>query len=571
MLRSIGEYAENVSVRERSELGHQRSDMRRSSGLRARYSVHMRSILLWAILIVLATAAPSYASVAPDLSFGTNGAVGVAGSAVSVDGEVMAVRWNARGTTTVTRLGADGRQSRDVAVIPERVRALDGSLAVSDRTGSGLFVARDDGVVKLNAMGWTVSPLFQVPVTAQVGDLATTSDGSLFAYGIATGPAYDMGPSDVLRFRSDGAIDTTFGNRGAVKGDSETWATGGADALVPVVDGFLGTNGARLTRSTSSGTLVWKLDLRADTGLQQLFITGIVAGSTDAYYAYGIHYESVRTPRPIVVKFNGAGMVDRSFGSNGLLLAPQGVYGTPTAARVDVTGTLLLLGNEASVGVAQRWLIGFNSDGSADKSIGPAGVQRIAVSGYTERNVLIPGREWLDTDAAGRILIGLTLPDVCQGSTVYGGWYPDEKRARIGRPLSQFESTVIALNHTAQPQPSILSVGHIRVGTKAADRLAAHPGCNVVDGLEGNDILAGGPQRDVLLGGFGDDRIAGGAGPDLVIGGPGSDRLSGGAGNDQVDSNDRSVDTVMCGPGSDRATVDHFDRVSKDCEKIVRF
>jgi Ca2+-binding RTX toxin-like protein len=59
------------------------------------------------------------------------------------------------------------------------------------------------------------------------------------------------------------------------------------------------------------------------------------------------------------------------------------------------------------------------------------------------------------------------------------------------------------------------------------------------------------------------------AGNDLLDGGRGADRLDGGSGNDTLAARDGTRDTVACGPGRDKATVDSLDRVS-GCETVRR-
>lgn len=83
----------------------------------------------------------------------------------------------------------------------------------------------------------------------------------------------------------------------------------------------------------------------------------------------------------------------------------------------------------------------------------------------------------------------------------------------------------------------------------------------------GIDTLTGNAGDDDLDGGPGDDRISGGPGNDVLAGDPGSDVLDGGDGDDRIDAADGATwtDTVLCGLGSDAATLDPQDLAS-DCE-----
>ena len=92
---------------------------------------------------------------------------------------------------------------------------------------------------------------------------------------------------------------------------------------------------------------------------------------------------------------------------------------------------------------------------------------------------------------------------------------------------------------------------------------------NVLTGSVGPDLLRGLAGNDRLRGLAGDDCLDGGSGDDTLIGGSGRDKLGGGSGSDVVNAADHEKDTVDCGRGRDRATVDRIDRV-KHCEKVKR-
>jgi len=96
------------------------------------------------------------------------------------------------------------------------------------------------------------------------------------------------------------------------------------------------------------------------------------------------------------------------------------------------------------------------------------------------------------------------------------------------------------------------------VGKRGRDRLL---------GSSEGDSLRGRGGRDVLRGRAGRDCLAGGKGADRLNGGPDADDLSGGPGGDRLNARDRVADSVRCGPGTDRATVDARDRV-RGCERV---
>jgi hypothetical protein len=133
-------------------------------------------------------------------------------------------------------------------------------------------------------------------------------------------------------------------------------------------------------------------------------------------------------------------------------------------------------------------------------------------------------------------------------------------------------------------------------GGPGNDRLNGGNGTDVLEGGPGNDVASGGNGVDKLNGGSGRDRLSGGAGKDTLNGLSGNDSLTGGAGNDKlggstgndklnggagrnsynggpgndtINAVNRVAETIDCGSGRDRATVDRKDRV-KRCERVVR-
>jgi len=121
------------------------------------------------------------------------------------------------------------------------------------------------------------------------------------------------------------------------------------------------------------------------------------------------------------------------------------------------------------------------------------------------------------------------------------------------------------------------------IGTLGNDRILGSRGNDVICGLGGNDVVIGGGGRDLvdgangadrldgagggdlllglggndrLTGGAGRDGLGGGAGHDVLRGGGGADRFSGRLGSDRLYAKDGIRDSVVGGPGRDRASVD---------------
>jgi hypothetical protein len=94
-------------------------------------------------------------------------------------------------------------------------------------------------------------------------------------------------------------------------------------------------------------------------------------------------------------------------------------------------------------------------------------------------------------------------------------------------------------------------------------------------GNSGDDRLIGGGRRDQLYGGRGTDWLTGvggagllngGSGPDRLIAGPQGTLLQGKDGNDLIEARNGHRDWIGCGPGDDRARVDHHEENMSGCE-----
>ena len=145
------------------------------------------------------------------------------------------------------------------------------------------------------------------------------------------------------------------------------------------------------------------------------------------------------------------------------------------------------------------------------------------------------------------------------------------------------------------------------LGGGGPDRLVGSPRGERLDGGGGDDILDGGPGADTLIGGEGVDTVSytsrtagvsatlgaggggepgegdiidvsvetlrGGSGPDRLVGAVGvANALIGEGGDDLLIATEDGgeADTVVCGTGADRASIDTRDAASADCERVRR-
>ena len=111
-----------------------------------------------------------------------------------------------------------------------------------------------------------------------------------------------------------------------------------------------------------------------------------------------------------------------------------------------------------------------------------------------------------------------------------------------------------------------------------ASILAVPALAQVIRGTGDGDRLVGTQRADKITGRKGDDRIngkngadylIGGSGADKLIGGPGFDELRGGGAADVIDARDGEADTIICGRGIDRVSVDEVEDGVYDCEEVI--
>ena len=109
----------------------------------------------------------------------------------------------------------------------------------------------------------------------------------------------------------------------------------------------------------------------------------------------------------------------------------------------------------------------------------------------------------------------------------------------------------------------------VESGGAGNDRMSGGSGRDRLSGGSGNDSMNGGSSNDSLSGSSGNDTLSGSTGNDKLSGGSGKNKYSGGPGNDTINARNRKTETIDCGTGRDRATVDRKDKV-KRCERVSR-
>jgi uncharacterized delta-60 repeat protein len=212
--------------------------------------------------------------------------------------------------------------------------------------------------------------------------VAVQRDGKIVAAGTVSTDASSA--FAVVRYRTDGSLDPTFGGDGkvlvplggaayavAIQGDGKLVVAGGAGSRFGVVrlnaDGSLdptfGENGEVTTDVTTPGDPGSRGGGAAAVALQS---DGkiVVAGTR------GDEDEAESDTDAVLVRYKVDGSLDTTFGTNGITIAnPGGVRTEGHAVVVKPTGKILVAG----VADLQFMLARFNSDGTDDRSFGRSG------------------------------------------------------------------------------------------------------------------------------------------------------------------------------------------------------
>jgi hypothetical protein len=187
------------------------------------------------------------------------------------------------------------------------------------------------------------------------------------------------------------------------------------------------------------------------------------------------------------------------------------------------------------------------ADPSADTVDGGAGIDTVSdfdqpsASSHPRLNISFDGVANDGRPGENDNLVGVEKLDLSVSGTFAGG--PGDDDFFVRSNLDGGDSTV--------------------TGGAGNDKLKGHDHVETIDGGPGNDVVEGGYNNDVLTGGPGKDTIFGDSTTDTC------NFLSCKIpfGNDVINARDGEQDTIDCGFGEDRATVDGIDVVA-NCEQV---
>jgi uncharacterized delta-60 repeat protein len=359
-----------------------------------------------------------------DASFGTGGQVttdfagagdGVGGIAVQPDGKLVAAgaatinwqadftlaRYNSNGTLD-TGFGTGGKVTTDFGGIYEGARSValqgDGRIVVAGGSALGFYdnfaLARylSDGTLDTSfGTGGKVITSFG-EVSSEASSVAVQPDGKIVAAGYAN--IDGNGDFALVRYNSNGTLDTTFGTGGKVITDfgflQQGYSYAFGYSVAVQLDGKIVVAGVAyigpgrdfaLARYNSNGTLDNSFgtggkvmsDFTRDDAAFSVAVQPdgkiVLAGMSDVARGFGF----------ALVRYNSNGTLDASFGTGGKVttdfgLLDQGFSNAYVASlAVQPDGGFVAAGRVYINGGFHSGMARYNSDGTLDASFGTGG------------------------------------------------------------------------------------------------------------------------------------------------------------------------------------------------------
>ncbi len=310
------------------------------------------------------------------------------------------VRYNADGSLdasfgvlgiVTTAIGPGHDQARSLTLQP------DGKILVAGTSENGSN--SDFAVVRYNTDG-SLDTSFGVGGKVST-DLESSSD---YAYGVAiqsdgkivvTGsrsksPAYDFA---VVRYNSDGSLDTSFGGDGKVITDVAGSTDKGIGGVVLQPDGKIVVAGSANNGSDDDVAVVrYNTDGSLDTSFDgDGKVTTAIGSATDVGYSVALQSDGkivvggVSSSDFAVVRYNTDGSLDTSFDGDGKVttaVGPGSDTGYSVALQPD--GKIVVAGSASNGSNSDFALVRYNADGSLDTSFGTSGKVMTAIGSSTD-------------------------------------------------------------------------------------------------------------------------------------------------------------------------------------------
>lgn len=424
-------------------------------------------------------------------------------------------------------------------------------------------------------------------------DMALQPDGRIVVAGNAGSPAIDFA---LVRYTTDGSLDTTFGADGRVttplNGDDSARAVAVQSDGRIVAAGFSNYDLA-LTRYTANGSL----DTGFGTGGR---VTTDFDGTVDRAFDLALQPDGrivtggLSNADLAVVRHQANGSLDTGFGAGGRASADfLGFFDEAHAVAVQPDGKIVAFGSSGDERALVRFLGGPGSPppAGADVSVTKTGPATVTIGDRATYTVTVTNNSTSTAATSVTLTDTLTGPaasvvsatpgqGTCTTSTTgaacaLGTLAPGAVATVIvvtePRATGTLSDRATAGATQTDPTPgnnsatATTTVNNTRgctcIGTSGNDTLNGTSGNDVICALGGDDTVSASYGNDTVYGGHGNDRLDGGFSDDTLNGGPGNDNLIGNYGNDRLNTVDNvsGNDTANGGPGTDTCTTDSGD------------
>ena len=400
--------------------------------------------------------------------------------------------------------------------------------------------------------------------TATLNSIVTSSDGKYIAAGTD-------GNKDiiVMRFNSDGSLDTTFDTDGKVTTDLGGWEEG--NSVVVQSDGKILVAGSS---DTDFALVRYNTDGSLDTTFSGSNIVNNLPVGTVTISGSTVKGQ-ILTASNNLTDADGLGNISYQWQAGGvnvgtvsntytLTAADIGKTITATAKYTDLLGTAESVSSAATVAVTDTPVSGTagvtitGTDFSTNEQ-GDTAVFNIKLNSAPTRDVTL---NFTSSDTTEGVLskssfvftsanwaTAQTLTITGQNDALIDGNIAYTINAAVSTLDVIYKSvTVNSLTLTNQ-DTVIVNVQNI-TGTNGIDILQGSAAPTYMLGEAGDDDLSGGAGNDTIYGSYGNDVIFGEADNDVLYGEQDADYMEGGTGNDTLDGG-LGLDTMIGGAGND--------------------
>ncbi|MFE4716142.1 calcium-binding protein [Streptomyces sp. NPDC056728] len=372
----------------------------------------------------------------------------------------------------------------------------------------------------------------------------------------------ESGPNVALaRYNTDGSLDTSFDGDGRVTTPFATADVAGGLKVQP--DGKLVVSGTSdfdfaLARYNPDGTLDSGFD--GDGKVTTSFGAGTLDGSSDlALQPDGkIVAAGISQADFAVARYNVDGSLDSGFGTGGKVTTDVylGFFDSASAVALQSDGKIVVSGNTGDDrGLVRYQVAATPPPTGVDLSVTKAGPATVSLGDQATYTVTVTNKS--TTTAA----TGITLADALTGPGTVLSATPGQGTCTITSAgancalgsLASGASTTVTV--VAEPRATGTLSDKATVTATQTDPVPANNSAtatSTVNNAHGCTIT-GTSGADTLTGGYGNDVICALSGNDTVRAGFGSDTVYGGPGNDNIDGGFDN-DTLIGGPGNDTLT-----------------